>query len=158
MLGRLDTILLFHDDEESDRVFRFLARNTVVEWAQVKFGLSDSYVSTHHKRYSEGSGSRLHGELLEEGTTVRSHTHSHQGGERGWTPSGFGFHPRTGKAFVGDRDSAGMMERRALAQGMAPALRYVFHVPSDRMIRYTGTYYIDLEGRVITHESLRKEE
>ena len=156
MLGRLDTILLFHDDEESDRVFRFLARNTIVEWSQVKFGLADSYVSTQHKEFSEGSGLRLQAELFKAGITVRSKTHTHPAGERTWKPSGFGFHPRTGEPFIGDRVVAEATDRTARAHGLTPPEYFVFHVPSGRMIRYTGTYYIDLDGRVVTQESMRE--
>jgi RHS repeat-associated protein len=74
-------------DKDASGLFEFLARNSNVEWSQIKFGINRNYLSTSHEKRTEVGGADLLHKLVVGKYTIREYIHSHPTGIRG--PSGF---------------------------------------------------------------------
>ena len=70
-----------HDDKKGSQLFEFLAKNTKVEWSQVKLGHSGkrglSYITTSHQKDQESGMQDLISKQLRYGYTIREDIHSH---------------------------------------------------------------------------------
>ncbi|MCB0846256.1 MAG: hypothetical protein KDE26_23555, partial [Bacteroidetes bacterium] len=78
--------LKINNDNTATTLFEFVAKNTNVEWTQVKYGTRSNFLSTSHLPGSESGGAHRVRVLGEGRYTVREHIHSHPG-DTG--PSGF---------------------------------------------------------------------
>ncbi|MGQ7855232.1 RHS repeat-associated core domain-containing protein [Pedobacter sp. WC2501] len=64
-------------DEKATDIFEFLAKNTIAEWSQTKFGDESNYIATSHSTIEEGGGTNLSSKILNSGRKLKEHIHSH---------------------------------------------------------------------------------
>ena len=75
-----------NDDNATD-LFEFVAKNSKIEWSQIKYGIKSNYLSTSFEKHSEPGGVKLIYDLTVGKYTVREHIHSHPTSTTG--PSGY---------------------------------------------------------------------
>jgi hypothetical protein len=112
-------------DDKSNMLFEFVAKNSLVEWSQVKYNSNSNYVSTSHNLSTELGGVHLLYQLHLQKVKIRAHIHSHPTTTNG--PSGFG----AGSTAFGDKNFAEWIKK------YNPTIRlWVFEVISNSYIEY----------------------
>lgn len=134
-----------------DKLFKFLADNTDVEWSLVSYetgkGHKDIVATSHDGNYVDvynNEGKELGGmDLLD----LASRTHSHVDGDKkpsGWNPSD-SYKDNKGNVYMieSDRRTALNISNKFKESNKTPPRFYMYHVPSKSTIRYDGNkvYY-----------------
>ncbi len=115
------------EDKSATNLFEFLATNSDVEWAQIKFGKSSNYLSTTHRTGVEAGAGVLIPKLITiDHYTIREHIHSHPGGT---PPSGYS----PDSKLPGDKANAEFMH---LNYPHANYKLKVYNVPDNKYIEY----------------------
>ena len=88
-----------NNDDKATKLFEFVAKNSKIEWSQIKYGSKSNYLSTSYMKHSEPGGVKLMYDLTVGKYTVREHIHSHPTSTTG--PSGY--HPSHKKGQDADK-------------------------------------------------------
>jgi RHS repeat-associated protein len=75
------------DNTSGTKLFEFVAKNTAVEWSQIKYGSGANYISTSHDEHHETGAAFLVNKLIHSDFTITEMVHSHAYNTGG--PSGF---------------------------------------------------------------------
>jgi len=117
-----------NDDAKSDAIFKLFVDNTYIgEWAQIKYGIDKSYISSSGYKGSDGSGVTLTDYLLMNAYTVRSANHSHPSNTLG--PSGY----KAGQKQHGDLDFANYVHNQYPTSRMK---FFIYEVKSGKTIEF----------------------
>jgi len=75
--GNNATVLNTSSDFQTDALFKFVAQNSNVEWAKIKFGDNNGIVATSHLPKSDVIGRDIYADYLYRNLGVREYVHSH---------------------------------------------------------------------------------
>ena len=113
-------------DANGEKLFEFLADNTMVEWSHTKTGKNGdkapNFITTSHSDRDEKGGSHLWGHRLKYGYAVREMNHSHPNGIP--IPSGM---PGTSQSGKGDIAFATTISKHYGEKGANPPLFNVYN-------------------------------
>ena len=88
-----------NNDDKATKLYEFVAKNSKIEWSQIKYESKSNYLSTSYMKHSESGGVKLMYDLTVGKYTVREHIHSHPTSTTG--PSGY--HPSHKKGQDADK-------------------------------------------------------